>query len=59
MGRVGYRAVQAGALLLDRLHRVEGDAWNFLMVARKPFQPSVGDDRCFGHAHRMGTEEGS
>lgn len=31
-----YAAVQLAALLLDRLHRVEGDTWNFLLVARKP-----------------------
>ncbi len=35
--RLGYLLVQACALLLDRLHRVEGDAWNHLMVARKRF----------------------
>ena len=34
--RLGYLGIQAGALAMDRLHRVEGDAWNFLMVARKP-----------------------
>jgi SAM-dependent methyltransferase len=31
-----YAAVQIAALGLDRLHRVESDAWNHLMVARKP-----------------------
>ncbi|MCC7264402.1 MAG: class I SAM-dependent methyltransferase [Candidatus Latescibacteria bacterium] len=31
-----YAGVQLAAWLLDRLHRVEGDAWNFLLVARKP-----------------------
>jgi len=31
-----YALVQLSALLLDRLHRVESDAWNFLLVARKP-----------------------
>ena len=39
--RVGYLLIQTGALALDRLHRVEGDAWNFLMVARKPSDPSA------------------
>ncbi len=28
--------VQIAALALDRLHLVEGDAWNFLLVAGKP-----------------------
>jgi len=28
--------VQLLCLLLDRLHRVEGDTWNYLLVARKP-----------------------
>jgi len=28
--------IQLTALGLDRLHRVESDAWNFLLVARKP-----------------------
>jgi SAM-dependent methyltransferase len=31
-----YALVQLGAWVLDRLHRVEGDAWNFLLIARKP-----------------------
>jgi SAM-dependent methyltransferase len=31
-----YALVQLTALVLDRLHRVESDAWNFLLVARKP-----------------------
>ena len=30
-----YALVQLTALLLDRLHRVESDAWNFILVARK------------------------
>ena len=30
-----YLLVQTGALLLDRLHLVKGEAWNHLMVARK------------------------
>jgi UDP-N-acetylmuramyl pentapeptide phosphotransferase/UDP-N-acetylglucosamine-1-phosphate transferase/SAM-dependent methyltransferase len=34
--RVAFLVVQLGALFLDRLHRVEGDAWNFLMIAKKP-----------------------
>lgn len=33
--RVCYLLVQVSALLLDRLHRVESDAWNYLMLARK------------------------
>ncbi|MEE2658584.1 MAG: methyltransferase domain-containing protein [Candidatus Latescibacterota bacterium] len=28
--------VQLKALVLDRLHRVDGDAWNHILVARKP-----------------------
>jgi ubiquinone/menaquinone biosynthesis C-methylase UbiE len=28
-------AVQLGALFLDRLHRVESEAWNFLLIAKK------------------------
>ena len=31
-----YAGVQLAAWALDRLHRVEGDAWNFMLVARKP-----------------------
>ena len=31
-----YAIVQLVALGLDRLHRVEGDTWNFLLVAEKP-----------------------
>ena len=31
-----YALVQLAALVLDRLHRVEGDAWNFILVATKP-----------------------
>jgi SAM-dependent methyltransferase len=34
--RLGYGLVQECALLLDRLHRVEGDTWNYLAVGRKP-----------------------
>lgn len=30
-----YAAIQIGALVLDRLHRVEGDTWNFILVASK------------------------
>ena len=30
-----YAIVQIGALALDRLHRVESDAWNFMLVAVK------------------------
>jgi len=28
--------IQLGCLLLDSLHKVESDAWNHLLVARKP-----------------------
>ena len=31
-----YAAIQVIGLLLDRLHCVEGDAWNFLLVAERP-----------------------
>jgi SAM-dependent methyltransferase len=31
-----YAAVQVTARLLDRLHYVEGDTWNYIAVARKP-----------------------
>lgn len=31
-----YALVQVLALALDRLHRVEGDTWNFLLAAGKP-----------------------
>ena len=31
-----YAVIQIAALLFDRLHRVEGDAWNFMLVAEKP-----------------------
>ncbi|MSS73343.1 MAG: class I SAM-dependent methyltransferase [Candidatus Latescibacteria bacterium] len=34
--RLGYGLVQGCALVLDRLHRVEGDTWNYLAVGRKP-----------------------
>ena len=34
--RLAYLGVQCCSLALDRLHRVEGDAWNHVMVARKP-----------------------
>jgi SAM-dependent methyltransferase len=34
--RPAYAAVQLLAAALDRVHRVESDAWNFLLVARKP-----------------------
>ena len=30
-----YALIQIGALVLDRLHRVEGDAWNFILIASK------------------------
>lgn len=33
--RTGFLIVQLGALGLDRLHRVEHDAWNFLLIAQK------------------------
>jgi SAM-dependent methyltransferase len=31
-----YAVVQILAAVLDRIHRVENDCWNFLLVARKP-----------------------
>jgi len=34
--RLLYCLVQGTALAMDRLHRVEGDAWNHILVARKP-----------------------
>lgn len=34
--RLFYALVQSAAWGLDRLHRVESDAWNFLLVARRP-----------------------
>ena len=34
--RVCYLLVQAAAVLLDQLHRVESDTWNYLLVARRP-----------------------
>ena len=33
--RMGFFFIQLGALFLDRLHRVESDAWNFLLIAQK------------------------
>ena len=33
--RMGFFLIQLGALFLDRLHRVESDAWNFLLIAQK------------------------
>lgn len=33
--RIGFFAIQLGALFLDRLHRVESEAWNFLLIAQK------------------------
>lgn len=33
--RVLFLLIQLGALFLDRLHCVESEAWNFLMVAKK------------------------
>lgn len=30
-----YALIQVGAMILDRLHRVEGDTWNFILVASK------------------------
>lgn len=34
--RMAYGLVQVCAMVLDRLHRVEGDTWNYLAVGRKP-----------------------
>jgi SAM-dependent methyltransferase len=36
-----YAVVQALALVLDRLDRVEGDTWNSILVARKPAVPAA------------------
>lgn len=33
--RPAFFFVQLSALILDRLHRVESEAWNFLLIARK------------------------
>ena len=33
--RIGFFVIQLGALFLDRLHRVESEAWNFLLIAQK------------------------
>ena len=33
--RIGFFVIQLSALLLDRLHRVESEAWNFLLIAQK------------------------
>ncbi len=33
--RIGFLLIQLGALFLDRLHRVESEAWNFLLIAQK------------------------
>lgn len=33
--RIGFFFIQLGASFLDRLHRVESDAWNFLLIAQK------------------------
>jgi len=34
-------AVQAAGGLLDRLHREESDAWNYVIVARKPMEAAT------------------
>jgi SAM-dependent methyltransferase len=34
--RLGYFLVQVLAMSLDRIHRAEGDTWNYLAVGRKP-----------------------
>ncbi len=34
--RLGYFLAQVFAMSLDRLHRVEGDTWNYIAVGRKP-----------------------
>ena len=33
---IAWALIQSSAVWLDGMHRVEGDAWNHLMVARKP-----------------------
>ena len=35
-----YALVQLTAMVLDRAHRVEGDTWNFILVASKPQTPA-------------------
>ena len=39
--RVAYYLIQSASLVLDHLHRVDGDAWNHLMIAVK--EPVPGD----------------
>lgn len=34
--RLAYGLVQLCAMVLDRLHRAEGDTWNYLAVGKKP-----------------------
>jgi len=36
--RAGFLVIQLGALGLDRVHRVESEAWNFLLIARKKLE---------------------
>jgi len=36
--RCAFLGVQLGAMFLDRLHRVESESWNFLMIATKKTQ---------------------
>jgi SAM-dependent methyltransferase len=40
-----YAVVQVTALVLDRLHRVESDAWNFILVAVKDVDSGPGRSR--------------
>lgn len=40
--RILFLIIQMGALFLDRIHRVESDAWNFLMIAKKSGQMANG-----------------
>ena len=34
-----YALIQCSSLGLDRLHRVDSDAWNYLLIAQRPRQP--------------------
>jgi UDP-N-acetylmuramyl pentapeptide phosphotransferase/UDP-N-acetylglucosamine-1-phosphate transferase/SAM-dependent methyltransferase len=40
---VANYAVQSAAFVLDHFHRVDGDAWNHLMIAVKPRDPAAAE----------------
>lgn len=40
---VANYAVQSAAFVLDHFHRVDGDAWNHLMIAVKPLDPAANE----------------